>query len=138
LLNRRTQDLDFVDEVPKEVRDLGPKLHEIEKQHRLEVGHVQQHYFPSGWDKRLHSQPEFGRLRVFLVNAYDIFLSKLSSIREKDKQDLEVLAKLLNKDTLTTRFKETCRSFLAAPDLSERREKNWYVLFDEPLPTPNP
>jgi Nucleotidyltransferase of unknown function (DUF6036) len=134
LLNRRTQDLDFIDEVPKEVRALGERLHELERTHRLELGHVQQHYFPSGWNQRVHSQPEFGRMRVFLVDGYDIFLSKLSSRREKDKQDLEVLIKVLDKETLSRKLKETCQGFLAMEKLREDMEKNWYSLYGEPLP----
>jgi len=134
LLNRRTQDLDFIDEVPKEVRALGERLRELERTHRLTLGHVQQHYFPSGWDQRAHSQPEFGRMRVFLVDGYDIILSKLSSRREKDKQDLEVLIKVLDKETLSRRLMDTCQGFLAVPQMREDMEKNWYSLYGESLP----
>lgn len=135
LLSRRTQDLDLVDEVPKEIRNLGDKLRAIEKLHRLEFGHVQQqHYLPSGWAQRVHSQAAFGRLQVHLVDGYDIFLSKLSSRREKDKQDLKALKTVLDKESLTQRLMETCKGFLAVADLREQMDKNWYVLYGENLP----
>jgi hypothetical protein len=134
LLQRRTQDLNFIDEVPTEVRALGQRLHELERAHRLTLGHVLQHYFPSGWNQRVHSQPEFGRLRVFLVDGYDIFLSKLSSRREKDKQDMEVLIKVLDKGILSRKLNETCQGFLSVSQMREDMEKNWYSLYGEPLP----
>ncbi len=133
-LRRQTQDLDFIDEVPREIRELGEKLRQIEKQYLLQLGHVQQHYFPSGWNRRVHSQPAFGKLRVDLVDVHDIFLGKLSSIREKDKQDLLILSRVLDKEVLARNFKETCQSFLASEELRMRMEKNWYILFGESLP----
>jgi hypothetical protein len=135
VLNRRTQDLDLVDEVPMEIRDLGERLHAIERTHRLVLGHVQQRYLPSGWHNRVHSQAPFGQLQVSLVDRHDIFLSKLSSSREKDNQDLLVLAEILDKEALRRQFIQTCQSFLASDDLRHRMEKNWYILYGEPLPT---
>lgn len=135
LISRKTQDIDFVDEVPKPIRDLGPTLKEIEKLYDLQVTHFQQHYLPSGWSNRLHSTELFGNLRVQLVDAYDVFLSKLSSIRLKDRGDLNDLSSKLDKNTLVRRVRDSMASTLASDDLRKRCEHNWYVLFGEPLPS---
>ena len=90
---------------------------------------------PSGWDTRLHYLDRFGELTVYLADRYDVFLSKLVSIREKDVADLRVLAPQLEKPVLTQHLKDTMTSMLAAEDLRKRAEQNWYVLFGEPLPS---
>jgi hypothetical protein len=68
------------------------------------------------------------------IDDYDIFLRKLSSRRVKDKQDLKVLIRFLDKETLSRKLKETCHGFLAVEKLREDMNKNWYVLYGEPLP----
>lgn len=133
-LSRKTQDIDIVDEVPKQIRELGPRLKEIEKVHLLEVTHFQSHYLPSGWANRVHTTESFGNLRVQLVDAYDVFLSKLSSIRVKDRGDLTDVMPKLDKETLVRRLQDTMASTLASAELRKRCEHNWYVLFGEPLP----
>ncbi len=134
-LSRKTEDVDVVNEVPAEIRSQHKLLEQLHERYDLEMGHFQSHYLPSGWQARLHSQAPFGPLQVYLVDVYDVFLSKLVSIREKDKSDLSRLKPQLDKDILTRRLKETMQSMLAAPDLNERAKENWYILFGEPLPS---
>ena len=134
-LSRRTEDIDIVDEVPAEIRNQHLVLEQLKKMHKLHLGHFQSHYLPSGWELRIHSHDSFGPLQVFLVDVYDVFLSKLFSIREKDKGDLLEIAPQLDKETLIRRFRDTTASTLASPNLRERATKNWYVLFGEDLPT---
>ena len=43
---------------------------------------------------------------MFLLDVYDVFLSKLFSVREKDRDDLRVLIPQLSKDVLVRKFKE--------------------------------
>lgn len=135
LLSRSTEDIDVVDEVPTEIRTRHELLRELKEVHGLELTHFQRHYLPMGWEQRLHSLPPFGALQVLVLDAYDVFLSKLFSARIKDRQDLLALEPQLDKDTLIRRFKETTRSLQAAPDLRERAEHNWYTLYGEPLPS---
>ena len=134
LLVRHTEDIDVVDEVPKEIRDNHQLLQELQADYGLHLGHVQSHYFPSGWQNRAQSFDLFGRLSVYLVDAYDVFLSKLFSSRVKDMGDMRMLTPQLDKETLVQRFKGTCGSLLAAPRLNEIAQDNWHVLFGEDLP----
>ena len=133
-VSRFTEDIDVVGEVPPEIRTKYQLLDELEKLHGLHMGHAQPHYFPQGWQDRAHSFGVFNHLQVSLVDVYDVFLSKLFSARMKDMGDLKVLLPQLDKKVLVERFLKTCMDFLAAPRLKEIAEKNWQILFGEPLP----
>ena len=54
-LERHTEDIDLMDEMPKEIRDNHPLLHELLEDFGLQLGHVQTHYFPSDWQERVYS-----------------------------------------------------------------------------------
>ena len=99
-----------------------------------QLTHFQAHYLPQGWQQRLHSQEPFGRLQVSLVDAYDVFLSKLFSARIKDRDDLRMLAPQLDKATIMRRLRDTTHELFAAPGLREKAEQNWYIIYGEPLP----
>jgi hypothetical protein len=133
-LDRGTEDVDVVDEVPKEIRDEHALLDELAKVYFLKMGHVQRHYFPAGWQDRAHSYAHFGRLSVYLVDVYDVFLSKLFSARIKDLGDLRILAPQIDKEILVERFRRTCEDFLVSPRLKELATGNWQILFKEDLP----
>jgi hypothetical protein len=134
-LSRRTDDLDVVDEVPEALRSQHQLLDRLRKRYGLSLAHFQSHYLPSGWEQRLHSLGSFGRLQVFLVDVYDVFLSKLFSKREKDRDDLRVVAPQLDKETVMRRLRETATALASDPDLRLAAEQNWYVLYGEPLPS---
>jgi hypothetical protein len=70
-----------------------------------------------------------------LVDAYDVFLSKLFSARTKDRDHLRALVPQLDKEVLVRQLKETTQSMLAAPGLREKAENNWYILYGESLPS---
>jgi hypothetical protein len=135
LLARATVDVDLVDEVPAELRLQHSLLAELRKRYGLILAHFQRHYLPMGWEQRLRFFGSFGEVRVYLLDTQDVFLSKLSSIRSKDLDDLRVLAPQLDKPSLVLRLKESCSSMLAASDLRQRMEKNWYIVYGEPLPS---
>ena len=133
-LSRNSEDIDVVDEVPKEIRDQHELLEKLHSRFGLHVRHFQQHYLPSGWHNRLHSIESFGHIRVFLVDPIDVFMSKLTSVREKDLDDLRALKPQLDKSLLIQRLKDSMVSMLASESLRERAQQNWYILFGEDLP----
>lgn len=135
LIARHTEDIDIVGEVPAPIRENHSLLDELKKSYGLQVGHVQTHYFPTGWQTRATSFGTFGRLQVFMLDVYDVYLSKLFSARRKDIDDLRVLTPQLDKEKLIRRFKDTCGSFLAAPRLAQLAADNWRLLFGEELPS---
>jgi hypothetical protein len=134
-LARATEDIDVVDEVPAEIRSQHKLLDDFRKRFGLQLTHFQSHYLPSGWEKRVHGLEPFGRLRVYLVDPIDVFLSKLFSKRTKDLDDLRALAPQLDKNTIIQRLRETTAALRADESLRQYGEKNWYIVYGEPLPS---
>ncbi len=133
-VSRFTEDIVVVGEVPAEIRTKYQLLDQLEKLHGLHMGHVQSHSIPRDWQERVHSFGVYNYLQVSLVDVYDVFLSKLFSVRTKDMGDLKVLLPQLDKNVLSRRLQSTCQDFLAAERLQEIAEKNWKILFGEDLP----
>ncbi|MHB1423087.1 MAG: DUF6036 family nucleotidyltransferase [Gemmataceae bacterium] len=135
-LTRGTEDIDVVDEVPAAVRQLKARtLNQLMKRYGLRLAHFQSHYLPSEWKNRLRYFDEFGCLRVYLVDGYDVFLSKLFSGREKDRDDLIVLAPQLRKDVMRNRLRAYALELNAEPSLHQHAARNWAILYNgEPLP----
>src|SRR5687768_16175766 len=96
-LTRRTEDIDVVDELPEVVRAERELLDGFTARYGLRVAHFQSHYLPMGWEARVRSLGRFGQLDVFLVDELDIAVGKLFSAREKDRDDLRVLAGQIEK-----------------------------------------
>jgi hypothetical protein len=134
-LSRHTEGIDFVDEVPAEVRSQHKLLDEGQQLFGPHIAHFRSHYLPSGWQDRTHLLEPFGQLLASVVDVYDIFLSKLVSIRTKDLGDLQMLVPQLDKKVLSRRLEDTRTSMFAAEDLRKHAEQNWYVLYGEALPT---
>lgn len=133
-LARRTEDVDIVGEIPKEIRENHQLLGELQQIFMLHLGFVQTHYFPMGWQERAHYLDRFGSLDVYLLDVYDVFLSKLFSRRIKDVQDMTVLVPQIDREVLRERLLKHCGSFFAAPPLKQAATDNWKVLFGEEIP----
>ncbi len=133
LTARPTADIDLVNEVPVEIRSQHAVLRTIESQFGLTLGHVRSHYLLARWEDRQQWLGDFGKLRVYLVDEYDIFVSKLSSKKEKHHLDLRVLAQKLDKGAAKRRLLTDGKVFLDDPDAKLQIEENWRFLFQEPL-----
>jgi hypothetical protein len=134
-LARATDDIDVVDEVPSEIRTQYRLLDQLKARFGLEMRHFQSHFLPQDWEKRVHSLAPFGKIQAYLVDPYDVLLSKLFSARDKDRDDLRIALQQLDKAALVRKLKEHCAALLAVPDLRQKAEKNWYILFGESLPS---
>jgi hypothetical protein len=133
-LTRNTEDIDIVDEIPAEIRAQHALIPQLADRYGLHLAHFQSHYLPTGWETRIHSIGAFGALSVFIVDAYDMFLSKLFSSRTKDRDDLRAVLPHLDRAALETRLRESTGALRGEAKLREAAEKNWYVLFGQPLP----
>jgi hypothetical protein len=133
LTARPTTAIDFVDEVPAEVRTQRAILRRIEAEFGLKLGHVQSHYLPANWQARRQWLGDFGGFRVYVVDEYDIFVSKLSSRKKKHLDDLRVLALKLDKEIARSRLVSFGQSFLGDTRLKAQIEENWRFIFQEPL-----
>jgi len=133
LTARPTDDIDFVNEVPKEIREQRRVVEQIKTKYGLILGHVQSHCFPSNWELRRQFFGDHGGIRVYLVDTIDIFVSKLASKQEKHKDDLRVLAPQLDKSVVRERLERDGRAFLDNPFDRPTIEENWRFVFQEPL-----
>lgn len=134
-LSRSTDDIDVVDEVPQEIREQHQLLHDLQKKYKLMLTHFQRHYLPMGWENRLHHFKSYGSMQVYLLDIYDVVLSKLFSARDKDQIDLRMLEPLIDKETLAQKMRDTTASMLASEMLRKKAEHNWYIIYGETLPT---
>jgi hypothetical protein len=133
-LARHTEDVDLVDEIP-ELRQQHDLLDRLALRYALRLAHFQSHFRPTGWQNRVQSLGRFGNLEVYLVDAYDIFLGKLFSVREKDRDDLRVLAAALDRDSLKARYLRDTGPLRAEPQLRDAAWANCYILYGEALPS---
>lgn len=133
-LQRNTDDVDVVDELPRPVRTDHELIERLVNRHRLRLSHFQSHYLPTTWANRAHSLGWFGRAHVTLVDVYDIFVGKLFSKRDKDFVDLRVLKPKLDQQTLAERVRNHAAPLADDPGMRQAAEHNWYVLFGQPLP----
>jgi hypothetical protein len=134
LLSRRTEDADVVNEVPSDLRDQHDALHDLLRRFGLQLTHFQSHYLPQGWEKRIQLFQSFGDLDVYLVDAYDVMVSKLCSKRAKDLDDLRAMESQFDRNLLADRLKDSAATLLAEQPLCEAATHNWYILFGEDLP----
>ncbi|MGE3808027.1 MAG: DUF6036 family nucleotidyltransferase [Gemmataceae bacterium] len=132
---RGTDDLDVVDEVPAEIRALDSALRDLKNRYGFYFAHRQSDYLPEGWADRVQTPEPFGNLQVDLVDACDIFLSKLFSRREKDRDDLRVLAPQLGREAIAQRLRAHAGKLCADANLRQNAVDNWFILFGEALPT---
>jgi hypothetical protein len=134
VLSRSTEDIDVVDELPREIREQYDLLDRLTDEYGLRLTHFQSHYLPSGWADRVTSLGRFGRLDVFLIDPLDIFVGKLFGARTKDLSDLRALLPQLDKAKIAERLQSSGGALLQEAKLAEDARKNWYVLFGEALP----
>jgi hypothetical protein len=130
---RPTDHIDFVNEVPQEIRRQKAAVDQIKNEFSLRLGHVHSRYFPANWMSRRQYLGDFGGIRAYLVDPSDIFVSKLSSKQEKHKDDLRVMAPKLDRDSVKQRLMTDGKAFLDDPIQRPTIEENWRFIFREPL-----
>jgi hypothetical protein len=133
MLRRATEDIDIVDEVPAEIRNDHAFLELLESDSKIIIAHFQRHYLPMRWENRTQWYGVFGSLTVTLVDAHDIFLSKLFSIRSKDMLDMEIILPQLDRTIILNRLKNDCASLLSNETYRDRATNNWYILTGDRL-----
>jgi hypothetical protein len=82
----------------------------------------------------VHSLGRFGHLDVYLVDVYDVVVSKLFSAREKDLDDLRAVASRIDKQVLESRVRQSAAPLRGEQRLAENAQRNWYIVYGEPVP----
>lgn len=134
LVARQTDDIDVVDELPAAVRGEHDLLNELAAAHGLRLTHFQSHYLPDGWQGRTHHLGRFGHLDVHVVDVFDVLVSKLTSARRKDRDDLRAVAASVDRNNLADRLRQAAGKLLADSKLRQNAQENWYIVYGETLP----
>jgi hypothetical protein len=117
---RGTNDLDYRTLIPyNRINDLqrmaGPGS-ALARKHKVYVQHPGVEAIPEDYDKRLTElyPGRFKNIRLCIPDAYDLVLSKLSRNIERDRQDVEYLARTehLDPEILRERYTKKLRSIL--------------------------
>ena len=72
---------------------------------------------------------------MHLVEPYDTFLVKLFSSREKDRDDLRVLAGDRDRTSIQARYLRATGQPRSEPRLGQAARASWYVLYGDSLPS---
>lgn len=87
---------------------------------------------PEGYEERLIEMAtgRFARLRLFVLDPYDLVLSKLTRTLEVDAEDAKHIIHSLNLDltVLETRYKQELRPYVAGP--VERHDQTMQLWLD--------
>ncbi|HKT47531.1 MAG TPA: DUF6036 family nucleotidyltransferase [Candidatus Acidoferrales bacterium] len=122
-LPRSTNDLDYFSIEPRNrVRDLQELAGEgsaLSRKHKLFVHHAAVATVPENYEERLRElfAERFKNLHLFVLDPYDVVLSKLSRNAERDRQDVEYLVKTRRLDgaVLRRRHDAELRTNLIGP-----------------------
>jgi hypothetical protein len=134
MLSRRTEDIDIVDGVPASIRSQHEILQNLARRYGLHLTHFQSHFLPDKWADRLKSLGAFGKIQASLIDPIDIFVGKLFSPREKDRDDLRALSRVLDKKEIADRLAQNGKTLRAEYKLAHNASVNWYILYGENLP----
>lgn len=122
-LPRGTNDLDYRTLVPynrlNDLQRLAGPSSALARKHKVYVQHTGVESMPENYDERLTElyAGRFKNIRLFVPDAYDLVLSKLTRNIERDRQDVEFLArtKHLDPTVLRERYEKELRPILIGP-----------------------
>jgi len=117
---RGTNDLDYRTLIPynliNELQRLAGPGSALAQKHKVYVQRAGVESIPENYEERLKElySGRFTKIRLFVPDAYDLTLSKLSRNIERDRQDVEYLAKTghLDAHILRARYAEELRPLL--------------------------
>ncbi len=134
-LSRPTGDLDLVEVAPHTARCLNATAGRdsaLHRQHRLYVQIVTVATLPDSYADRLTEMfpGVFRRVRLFVLDPYDLALSKLSRNLELDLDDVKHLAKVQELDlaVLESRYRQELRPYVFGP--VERHDQTLRLWID--------
>jgi Nucleotidyltransferase of unknown function (DUF6036) len=122
-LPRSTNDLDYFTLVPSncivEIQEIGGEGTPLALKYKVHLHHAAVATLPEGYEDRLQElfRGHYKRLRLFVLDPYDLVLSKLSRNAERDRQDVAHLAKTQKLDSaiLRKRYEEELTVNLIGP-----------------------
>ncbi len=130
---RTTGDLDFVAVVPAHaagpLEELAGPGSPLAEKHKLYLRRVGVEDLPEAYQERLREvfPARFPRLRLFVLDPYDLVLSKLTRNSSKDREDVGFFSRTLALDPaiLRQRYQKEMRPYLANEERHDLTLKLW-------------
>jgi uncharacterized nucleotidyltransferase DUF6036 len=133
-LTRSTNDLDYVTLVPfnrvAALQELAGEGSPLARKHKVHIQHVGVATVPENYQERMRElyAGHFKNMRLFILDPYDLVLSKLSRNADRDREDTAYLAKTLNLNAniLQQRYElEMKASLIGPPERHDNTLKFW-------------
>ncbi len=130
---RTTNDIDFIAVIPHRIlqrlRDLGGRDSALHQKHRVYLDPVTIATSPHDYETRL--TPLFPgtwrNVKLLALEAHDLALTKLERNFERDREDVQRLAQAghLNREVLTTRYRQELRPYLTREAWHDQTLQMW-------------
>jgi hypothetical protein len=132
-LPRPTADVDYVSIRPSDqqrhLEEIAGRESRLAKKYKVCLQHVGIVNLPEDYEERLVAvyPQSFRNLRICVLEAYDLALSKLERNSPKDREDVEFLARKvpLDPNVLSRRYERELRPYLANAARHDRTLKLW-------------
>lgn len=136
---RETNDLDVVVLAPGEqsavLVERARKGSELHRRYKLYLDHIAWVKVPENHEERLTEilPGAFKRLRLCVLDPYDIVLTKLERNVERDREDVQFLAKAIPLDpaVLKERYEKELRWQLGIPEREDLTLQFWMEMIQE-------
>ena len=120
---RSTNDLDYFSLIPcnriRDIQDLAGEGSALARKHNVHVHHAGVASLPESYEDRLIELylGQFNNIRLRVLDAYDLVLSKLSRNADRDREDVQFLARTrdLDPNVLRDRYTRELRPILIGP-----------------------
>jgi hypothetical protein len=137
-LPRSTNDLDYFSLTPcnriGDIQRLAGEGSALARRHKVYVHHAGVTCVPESYDERLTElyPGQFKNIRLYVLDPYDLVLSKISRNAARDREDVEYLAQTLHLEPniLRERYKTELRFALTgSPDYHDRTLEFWLEAY---------
>lgn len=133
-LPRSTKDLDFYCAIPNCTRELervAGEASDLSRKHKVHVHHAGIASLPESYDERLTElfSGRFKNIQLLVPDPYDLVLSKLSRNLERDREDVQHLARTQHLDPaiLRQRYEKELRAYLVGPPERHDNTLNFWL-----------
>ena len=134
---RPTADVDYVSALPfsriNELQAVAGRESPLAKKHKVYLQYVAVVTLPENHETRLEEMfpGRFRNLRLFALDPYDLVLSKLERNSQKDREDVEYLAKSvpLSCEVLRDRYERELRPYLSRERWHDQTLELWLEAY---------
>jgi hypothetical protein len=137
-LPRSTNDIDYITIVPHnrlpDLEQLAGEGSSLARKYKVHVHHTGVATVPESYDERIQElfPGHFKKIRLFVLDPYDLVLSKLSRNVQRDREDVGFLAETLNLDAniLRQRYERELKlALIGSPEQHHNTLEFWIEAY---------